>query len=80
MDSLEIFINEQRAELAFYRILMSGFLIRLLGASPALAEERLQEFKNSTLATIGRIQSDPSDQGSERMKQMTAMRAEKIFP
>jgi hypothetical protein len=81
-DSLEIFINEQRADIAFFRIMLSGFLVRLFGSTPHVAEERLQALKDATLATIGRIQpdpSDPSDQGTERMKQMIGMRAEKFF-
>jgi hypothetical protein len=78
-DKLEIFINEQRADLTVFRIILTGFLIRLVAASPAHAEERLLELKNATMGTIGRIQPDPGDQGTERMKQLTAMRAEKFF-
>ena len=78
-DPLEIYINEQRADLAVFRIILSGFLIRLFAATPQRTEERLQDLKNTTMDAIGRIEPDPANPGTERMKQMTAMRAEKFF-
>ena len=78
-DSFEIFINEQRAELQFYRITLSAFLVRLLVSNPATAEERLQDLKSSVLGMIGRIKTDPQDQGGNRMKQLCGMRGEKFF-
>jgi hypothetical protein len=78
-DSFEIFVNEQRADLAAYRIILTVFLLRLVGADPPTAESKVQELKTTVLNAVGRIQTDPSVAGDERMKQMTAMRAEKFF-
>jgi hypothetical protein len=55
------------------------FILHLVGAHPPSAEERLQGLKNSVMGAIGRIKPEPGVQGEERMKQMTAMRAEKFF-
>jgi hypothetical protein len=77
--SVERFLNEQAADLQVFRIILVGFLARLFGANPMVAEERLQEMKNATMDTIGRIVPDPANPGTERLKQMTAMRAEKFF-
>jgi hypothetical protein len=78
-DPLEIFINEQRADLAVFRITLTMFILRLVGQHPPTAEGRLLDLKKLVLDAIGRIKPDPGDQGEERMKQMTAMRAEKFF-
>jgi hypothetical protein len=65
--------------LAVFRITLTMFILHLVGGDPPTAEERLQGLKNSVMGAIGRIQPDPVEQGSERMKQMTAMRADKFF-
>jgi hypothetical protein len=78
-DPVEIFVNEQRADLAVFRVTLSMFLLHLVGADPPTAKERLQGLKRSVMGAIGRTKTDPSMPGDERMKQMTAMRAEKFF-
>ncbi len=78
-DSFEIFINEHRADLACFRIILMTFLVRILAANPATAQERLQDLKSTVLGAVGRIEVDPQQEGSERMKQMIAMRTEKFL-
>jgi hypothetical protein len=78
-DSFEIFINEHRADLACFRIILQTFLVRILVANPATAEERLQDLKSTVMGAVERIQDEPGDQGSQRMRHMTAMRAEKFL-
>lgn len=78
-DPLEIFINEQRADLAFFRIVLHVFFARLIAADSARAEERLQEVKSTVMDVVGRMQVEPADQGTDRMKQMVSMRAEKFL-
>jgi hypothetical protein len=78
-DSLEIFINEQRAELGFFKIALQVFMVRLVAANPATAEERLLDLKTTVQGAVGRMHVDPADPGTDRMKQMIAMRAERFF-
>jgi hypothetical protein len=78
-DQFEIFLNEQRADLAVFRITLTMFILRLVGQHPPSAEANLQGLKTSVLDAIGHIETTPADQGSERMKQMIAMRAENFF-
>jgi hypothetical protein len=78
-DSFEVFINEQRADIAFFRIMLTIFLVRVIAANPAMAEERLQDLKTTVLAAIGRIPADPADTGEFRMKHMVTMRGEKFL-
>jgi hypothetical protein len=75
----EIYWNEQRADLAVYRIILTMFLFRVVGQHLPTALEQVQGLKRSVLDAVGRIKPDPGEQGQERMKQMTAMRAEKFF-
>jgi hypothetical protein len=78
-DSLEIFINEQRADLTVLRLTLSMFILHLAGVDPPTARERLQELKNSVIGAIASIETNPTIPGDERMKQMTSMRAERFF-
>lgn len=78
-DSLEIFINEQRADLTVLRLTLSMFILHLAGVDPPTARERLQELKSSVIGAIASIQTNPAIPGDERMKQMTSMRAERFF-
>jgi hypothetical protein len=79
IDSFEVLFNEQRAELAVFRITLTMFILRLVGANPPTADARIQDLKSSVIGAIGRIKPDHGEQGQERMKQMTAMRADKFF-
>src|SRR5471030_392365 len=53
-DSLEVFINEQRADIELHRILLMMFFARIIGASPVGAEERLQDLKTSTMGVVAK--------------------------
>lgn len=79
VDPIEIFLNEQRADLAAFRIILTVFLLRLVGQNPPTAKKRVADLKKTVLEAVGRIEADPKEQHSERMKQMIAMRAEKFF-
>jgi hypothetical protein len=78
-DSFEVFVNEQRADIAFFRIMLTIFLVRVIAANPATAEERLQDLKTTVLAAIDRMQADPADAGEVRWKHMVMMRGEKFL-
>ncbi len=79
VDPIEIFLNEQRADLAAFRIILTVFLLRLVGQNPPTARERVADLKKTVLDAAGRIEADPAEPHSERMKQMIGMRAEKFF-
>jgi hypothetical protein len=79
MDSMEIFINEQRADLAFMRIVLTVFLVRIIAANPATAEERLLDLRTTVMAAIGRMPADQTDQGQVRWKHLVEMRGEKFL-
>jgi len=79
-DSFEIFLNENTADLQVFRIILTVFLVRVVGADPPTAKAQLQGLKKTVMDAIGRIEVDPKLlPGSQRMKEMTAMRAEKFF-
>ena len=78
-DRFEIFLNENTADLQVFRITLAALLLRLVGPDPPTAKAKMQDLKNSVIGAIGRIETDPKIPGSERIKQMTAMRAEKFF-
>jgi hypothetical protein len=78
-DSFEIFLKQNTADLQVFRITLAALLLRLVGAHPPTAKAKMQDLKNSVMGAIGRIETDPKIPGSERIKQMTAMRAEKFF-
>jgi hypothetical protein len=76
-DSLEVFINEQRADIELHRILLTMFFARIIGANPAGAEERLQDLKSSTMGVVLKAaQSSPDD---TRMSDLLKIRAEKFL-
>ncbi len=79
IDPIEVFLNEHRADLAAYRIILTVFLLRLVGQNPPTAREQVANLRKTVLDAAGRIEADPKEQHSERMKQMIAMRAEKFF-
>ena len=78
-DSFEIFLNENTADLQVFRILLTVLLLRLVGTHPPTAKARLQDLKSSVLGAVNRIETDPKVPGSERIKQITSLRAEKFF-
>lgn len=79
MDPMEILWNEQRADVAFFRIMLTTFLVRVIAANPATAEERLQDLQNGVMDVVNRMQASPADQGENRMKALVSMRAEHFF-
>ena len=79
IDSFEIFLNENTADLQVFRITLTTLILRLVGQNPATALDGVLDLKGAVMGAIGRIQVDPSGDGSSRMKQMTSMRADKFF-
>jgi hypothetical protein len=79
IDSFEIFLNENCADLQVFRITLTTLILRLVGQNPPTALAGVHDLKNSVMGAIGRIEIDPAEAGSSRMKQMTSMRAEKFF-
>jgi hypothetical protein len=79
IDSFEIFLNENTADLQVFRITLTTLILRLVGQNPPTALAGVRDLKNSVMGAVGRIKADPSEAGSDRMKQMTAMRADKFF-
>jgi hypothetical protein len=76
-DSLEVFINEQRADIELHRILLMMFFARIIGANPVGAEERLQDLKTSTMGVVAKAAAlSPED---TRMPDMLKDRAEKFL-
>lgn len=76
---LELLLNEQRADLAFMRLLLQKFLLRLAASPPSLAEERLRELRNDLMATLERPSRTPRDPGENRFHELTRSRAEAFF-
>lgn len=79
IDSFEIFLNENTADLQVFRITLTTLILRLVGQNPPTALAGVRDLKNAVTGAIGRIKVEPSEVGSDRMKQMTAMRADKFF-
>lgn len=78
-ENLELFLNEQRADIAALNAVLQVLLIRLIGDDPDAAKGRLQDLKKSTLAAIGRILVRPDDEAGDRMRRLSAVRAEAFF-
>lgn len=68
-DSLEVFINEQRADIELHRILLMMFFARVIGANPVGAEERMQELKSSTMGVVTRfVQQSPDSRFADLLQ------------
>lgn len=75
-DSLEVFINEQRADIELHRILLMMFFARVIGGNPVGAEERMQELKSSTMGVVQRfVQQSPDS----RFADLLQSRSEKFL-
>jgi hypothetical protein len=79
IDSFEIFLNENTADLQVFRITLTTLILRLVGQNPPTALVGVHDLKSAVLGAIGRIKIDPAKAGPDRMKQMTSMRADKFF-
>jgi hypothetical protein len=79
IDSFEIFLNENTADLQVFRITLTTLILRLVGQNPPTALAAVHDLKSAVTGAIGRIKTDPVEAGSDRMKQMTSMRADKFF-
>jgi hypothetical protein len=73
LERVEVFVNEQRADLAVVRFILQKFIARLVASSPATAEEQLTEMRTETLEAFARGLDDP------RMRQMSIERAGQFF-
>src|SRR5258705_8946159 len=77
---LELYLNEQRADVAFMRLLLKKFLLRIVtGPNPALAEERLRDLKNDAMATLDRPPPVPRGPDENRFHELTKFRTEEFF-
>lgn len=79
-DSLEVFINEQRADVAFFRIMLTVFLMRTIGQLPLEAQETaLRGLQGQVMHAVGNLQKASESQGEDRFSQLLSVRAEKFF-
>jgi hypothetical protein len=77
---VEIVVNEKLADLEMLRTVMKKFFLRLaMAGNPAGAEERLEDLKKDTMATLTAQPAGPADQGDERMRLLIAARGEEFF-
>jgi hypothetical protein len=75
---LEHHLKEQQADITLMRLVMQKFLVRIL-ASPAGAEERLQDLENDVIGALGRTPPEPQNQGAEEMAALTETRTGQFF-
>lgn len=77
--NIEIFLNEQRADLTVFRVIVQCFLLNTVQNSPHAAE-LLSEMKTQVLGSLAQTKISGEDaEGSERLKQLTMLRAEDFF-
>ncbi len=79
LNRLELFLNEQRADIAFMRLLLKKFLLRIVAANPVGAEERLQELKIDMMAMLDREPPVPQALDENRFHELTKARAIEFF-
>lgn len=79
LDSFEIFLNENTADLQVFRITLTTLILRLVGQNPPTALAGVHDLKGAVMGAIDRIKVDHLEAGSDRMKQMTSLRAERFF-
>jgi hypothetical protein len=60
IDSFEIFLNENTADLQVFRITLTTLILRLVGQNPPTALAGVRDLKSSVLGAIGRIKTDPA--------------------
>lgn len=75
-DSLEVFINEQRADIELHRILLTMYFARVIGGNPDGAEERMQDLKSSTMGVVQRFVRQSPD---SRFADLLQSRSEKFL-
>ena len=79
-EKLELYFNEQVAEVTVFRVILQSMMTRLLGANPAMAEELLQEWKSDAVGILKRQTTDlPDDQGQQRVKQLSLASGRRFF-
>ena|SRR5579872_5149097 len=78
-EQLELYINEQAADLSVFRVTLQTMFLTMLASSPNRAE-MIGGLKDQVIAAIGRTRpSVQNPQGSERRKQLELSRAEQFF-
>ncbi len=76
---IEIFLNEQRADLNFFKVIVQCFLLNTMQNSPHAAA-LVADLKAQVLRALAYTEISGEDvQGSERLKQLTILRAEGFF-
>ncbi len=74
---LEIYLNEQRSDLAVLQMLVQILLTRMLGTLPLRAKlEAVEEMEGIMETVLSKSTTNPD---AERNRQMTIARAEKFF-
>ena len=75
--SLELILNEIGADQTVNRVVLQTLLINLMEVK---GPEILEDMKQKVLGIIGRTEPTATDpQGGERRRQLTLMRAERMF-
>jgi hypothetical protein len=76
-DRMEIFINEQRADLELFRLLLQMCFAQFLDGLPTgRGPAYLTAFENDVVQTL---KTAPLDEEFQRMKEMMIARTEKFF-
>jgi hypothetical protein len=80
-DRLEVYLNEQRADLELFRLLMQMWLIQMLnGLPPAMGPIALAEMENGVVEVLQTRPNQPDPENNfERMREMMLVRAEAFF-
>jgi hypothetical protein len=80
LQRLEVYLNEQRADVEMMRTILKKFFLRIVTTgSPDGAEQRLQDLKTDTMASLKARPKGPVDQGDERMRTLVADRGQAFF-
>lgn len=78
-DELEIYLNEQRADLELFRLIVQICLIQLLDAIPQNGGQAyLNDFENEIVTTL-RTSAKTSDIEEARFREMMLIRAQSFF-
>ena len=79
-DRLELYFNEQIAEITAFRVILQSMITRVLAANPEMAEERLQEWKSDVIGILKQQTTDlPDDQRQQRSKQLSLASGRRFF-
>ena len=75
MDNMELFQNEQRADLTVFRVTFQTLLLQLLATRP----EALVDLRTKALTALSNLAIEPTPEGNNRVRDLTMMRGEEFF-